>query len=118
MPDRPSKEPPVADPAEAIRVLIAVAVDKVPVGVLFNANKALAELEARKGLGSAWPLAATHHPADRPDRLWWCNSCPGPVCHWGSNRPPPRCPECHESNFWPVSWIPDAAQPRMLTGAD
>ena len=59
----------------------------------------------------AWPLSAGHPPDDRPERFWWCISCPGPVSHWGAaNKPPSRCPECHESNFWPAPWVQTAQQ--------
>ena len=45
-------------------------------------------------------------PGDLPDRIWWCNSCPGVVEAWGrAEIPPPRCPDCHKNDFDPVPWV-------------
>lgn len=62
-------------------------------------------LEAAEQVGGlqAFPLQRFHFAEGRPGSVWWCNTCPGPVCVWGGLRtPPPRCPECHGVDFYPL----------------
>lgn len=71
---------------------------------VFDAAAALRRFELNPG-----DQLQTRRAGDYPEALWWCHGCSGLVRGWGfdvKSTPPPRCPECHASDFYPQPWVP------------